>query len=105
MGSYIGFVNDKMNGYVRPPTMTRLFNEGFLSSSHIAPGLMDRFDAYAGGVALLREGREMPISGRQLVALTLIFIRTDCSSRSGLIRMWRHVEYRLDGFLRVNRYP
>jgi hypothetical protein len=64
MGSYIGFVNDKTNGYVHPPTMTGLFNEEFLSSSHIAPGLMDRFDAYAGVVGLLRKGRGMPISGR-----------------------------------------
>jgi hypothetical protein len=57
MGSYIGFVNDKTNGYVRPPTMIGLFNVELLSSSHIAPGLMERFAAYAGVVGLVRNGR------------------------------------------------
>ena len=64
MGSYIGFVNDKTNGYVRPPTMTGLFNTEFLSSSHAAPGLMERFAVNAAVVRLLRKGREMPMSGR-----------------------------------------
>jgi phosphoenolpyruvate-protein kinase (PTS system EI component) len=64
MGSYIGFVNDKTNGYVRPPTMIGLFNAEFLSSSHAAPGLMERFDVYAAVVGLLRKGREIPMSGR-----------------------------------------
>jgi hypothetical protein len=64
MGSYIGFVNDNTNGYVRPPTMTGLFNPEFLSSSHIAPGLTDRFAADDAAVGLLRKGREMPMSGR-----------------------------------------
>ena len=64
MGSYIGFVNDKTNGYVRPPTMTGLFNAELLSSSHIAPGLVERFAAYAAVVRLLRKGREIPMSGR-----------------------------------------
>jgi hypothetical protein len=66
---------------------------------------MEHFGAYVGVVVLLRKGREIPISGRQLVALTLIFNRADCSSCSGLIRMWRHVGHRLGGFLQVNRYP
>ena len=64
MGSYIGFVNDKTNGYVRPPTMTGLFSPEFLSSSHVAPGLMERFVMCAAEVGLLRKGRERPMSGR-----------------------------------------
>lgn len=64
MGSYIGFVNDKTNGYVRPPTMTGLPNPEFLSSSHVAPGLMARFVMYDAVVRLLRKGREIPMSGR-----------------------------------------
>jgi hypothetical protein len=87
VGSYIGFVNDKTNSYVRPPTMTRLTAAEFLSSSHMAPGMMEHFDAYAGVVGLLRKGREIPISGRQPVARTLILNRMDCRSRLGLIRM------------------
>ena len=39
--------------------MTRLFTAEFLSS-HVAPGLMEHFDAYAGVVGLLRKGREIP---------------------------------------------
>jgi hypothetical protein len=52
--------------------MIGLFNEEFLSSSYIALGLIVRFDAYAGVVGLLRKGREVPVSGRQLAALILI---------------------------------
>ena len=53
MGSYIGFVNDRTDGNVvfRPwPDCSAESS----SSSHMAPGLMGRFDAYAGVVELLR---------------------------------------------------
>jgi hypothetical protein len=58
MGSSIGSLNDKTNGYVRSLTMIGLPNEEFLPSSYIALDLMDRFGAYAGVVGLLRKGSE-----------------------------------------------
>jgi hypothetical protein len=60
MESYVGFINDKTNESLRPPTMTGLFTANFLSSSHMVPDLMDRSDAYAGVVWLLKKGRRYP---------------------------------------------
>ena len=51
MGSHIGFVNDKTNGHIRPPTTTGLLNVEFLFS-HIKPGLMKHFAMHAAVVRM-----------------------------------------------------
>jgi len=60
MRSYIGFVSGKTNGWVRSPTMTRLFDTEFLFSSHVAPNPMERLAVCTTVTELSKKGRETP---------------------------------------------
>ena len=89
--------------------MIGLFNEQFLSSSYIALGLMDYFDAYAGVVGLLRKGREIPVSGRQPAALILISnavsarVRLECCDPSGVAWISSNEVVSVKGFRSLRR--